>query len=46
MWFITSLVEMVQDEKFRFRSEPYYYLIFDEKSHSVFAEVRVLSLAF
>lgn len=44
--FITSLAGMVQDEKFGFRSELYYYLIFNEHSHSVFAEVRDVNLAF
>lgn len=37
---------MVQDEKFGFRSEPYYYLIFNEHSHSVFAEARDVNFAF
>lgn len=36
--FITSLAGMVKDEKFGFRSELYYYLIFNGHSHSVFAE--------
>lgn len=44
--FITGLAGMVQDEKFGFRSEPYYYLIFNEHSHSVLAEVRDMNLAF
>lgn len=44
--FITSLAGMVQDEKFGLRSEVYYYLIFNEESQSVFAEVIVVNLAF
>lgn len=44
--FITSLAGMVQDENFGFRSELYYYLIFNEHSHSVLAEARDVNLAF
>lgn len=44
--FIASLAGMVQDEKFGFRSEPYYYLIFNEHSCSLLAEVRDVNLAF